>query len=99
MPLEAKGDVNAIRAAAAKYNSCPETIKCNVPNLILWTAESCERQRSKLAHSQYNSNEGTRRAMIEDLRRKAKDLTMYVGFLQYRLPPQVNDMLARIASE
>jgi hypothetical protein len=37
--------------------------------------------------------------MIEDLKRKAKDLTMYAGFLKYRLPPWVNDMLARIAAE
>jgi len=65
----------------------------------MWTGTSCEQQRLKLSNSQYNSNEGTRRQMMEDLKRKAKDLTMYSGFLKYRLPPWVNDMLARIAAE
>lgn len=65
----------------------------------MWTGRSCEEQRCKLANSHYNSNDGTRRHMIEDLKRKAKDLTMYAGFLKYRLPPWVNDMLARIAAE
>lgn len=99
LPLEAHGDSNTIRQFANKYSSLPETITRNVPNLIMWTGTSCEQQRLKLSNSQYNSNEGTRRQMMEDLKRKAKDLTMYSGFLKYRLPPWVNDMLARIAAE
>ncbi|OBT79120.1 hypothetical protein VF21_01816 [Pseudogymnoascus sp. 05NY08] len=99
LPLEAHGDSNIIRQFAGKYAAFPETITRNIPNLIMWTGRSCEEQRSRLANSQYNSNDGTRRHMIEDLKRKAKDLTMYAGFLKYRLPPWVNDLLARIAAE
>lgn len=99
LPLEAQGDSNIIRQFAAKYSALPETITRNIPNLIMWTGRSCEEQRSKLAKSHYNSNDGTRRHMIEDLKRKARDLTMYAGFLKYRLPTWVNDMLARIAAE
>lgn len=99
LPLEAKGDSNVIRQYSAKHAALPETIKRNVPNLIMWTGESCEQQRLRTAGAQFGANEGTRRLMIEDLKRKAKDLTMYAGFLVYRLPPWVNDMLARIAAE
>jgi nuclear pore complex protein Nup93 len=99
LPLEARGDSTIIRQTAAKYSSLPETITRNVPNLIMWTGRSCEKQRMILANAQYGSDEGIRRQMIDDLKRKAKDLTMYAGFLKYRLPPWVNDMLARIAAE
>ena len=88
-----------IRQYSAKHAALPETIKRNVPNLIMWTGQSCEQQRLRLSAAQYGANEGTRRLMVEDLKRKAKDLTMYAGFLVYRLPPWVNDMLARIAAE
>lgn len=99
LPLEAQGDSNTIRQYAGKYSALPETITRNIPNLIMWTGRSCEEQRNKLVNSHYNSNDGTRRHMINDLKRKAKDLTMYAGFLKYRLPPWVNDMLARIAAD
>ena len=99
MPLGARGDSNVIRQYAAKHAALPETIKRIVPDLIDWAGKSCEQQRLRMVNAQYNSNEGTRRLMIEDLKRQAKDLTMYAGFLVYRLPPSVNDMLARIAAE
>jgi len=99
LPLGAKGDSSIVRQYASKYSSLPETLSRNVPNLIIWTIRSCSQQRAVLASAQYGSNDGTRREMIDDLKMKARDLMMYVGFLRYRLPASVNDSLARIAAE
>jgi nuclear pore complex protein Nup93 len=88
-----------IRQYAAKYSALPHVVTRNIPNLVMWTCRSCEEQRQRLAGSNFSSNDGTRRQMMEDLKRKVKDLTMYAGFLKYRFPPWVNDTLARIAAD
>jgi nuclear pore complex protein Nup93 len=97
--MRAAGDSAAVRESAALYSSLPQTVSRNVPQLIIWTIQCCSQQRAILAKGQFTANDGTRRMMIDDLTIKAKDMMMYAGFLRYRLPPSVNDTLARIAAE
>lgn len=97
--MKAEGNSAKVRQSAAMYASLPQTVARNVPQLIIWTILCCSKQRLILASGQFSANDGTRRMMIDDLKLKAKDLMMYAGFLKYRLPPDVNSTLARIAAE
>ncbi len=99
IPLNAQGNSSIIRKYASNYSGLQEPVARNVPNLILWAILSCSQQRAILTNTEYASNEGTRRQMIDDLKTKTKDLMMYVGFLRYRLPASVYDTLVRVAAE
>lgn len=99
LPLEAHGNATVIRSAATKFSSLPQSVAQNVPNLLMWSIACCNNQRRILANSQYGGNEGTRQAMIEDLKQINMDLTTYTSQLRYRFPANIHEALARAQSE
>ncbi|KAK2624323.1 hypothetical protein QTJ16_006273 [Diplocarpon rosae] len=99
LPLEARGDATTIRSSATKFTSLPQTVAQNVPNLLMWSIICCNNQRSLLINSQFGGNEGTRQAMIDELKQMNMDLTTYTSQLRYRFPANIHEALARAQSE
>lgn len=99
LPLEARGDASIIRSCATKFSSLPQPVAQNVPNLLMWSILCCNNQRALLLNSQFGGNEGTRQAMIEELKQTNMDLTTYTSQLRYRLPAHIHEALARAQSE
>ncbi|KAK6583740.1 hypothetical protein PZA11_003470 [Diplocarpon coronariae] len=99
LPLEARGDATIIRSSATKFTSLPQPVAQNVPNLLMWSIICCNNQRSLLLNSQFGGNEGTRQAMIDELKQMNMDLTTYTSQLRYRFPANIHEALARAQSE
>lgn len=99
LPLKARGNSSVIRNLATKFASLSQPVAHNVPNLLMWTIISCNRQRANLASTQFGGNEGTRQSMIDDLKQVNMDLTTYTSQLRYRFPAHLHELLARAQSE
>ncbi|KAE9372102.1 nucleoporin NIC96 [Stipitochalara longipes BDJ] len=99
LPLKARGNSSVIRNLATKFASLSQPVAHNVPNLLMWTIISCNRQRANLASAQFGGNEGTRQSMIDDLKQVNMDLTTYTSQLRYRFPANLHEALARAQSE
>ncbi|KAG4444281.1 hypothetical protein IFR05_000256 [Cadophora sp. M221] len=99
LPLAARGDSSTIRSCATKFSSLPQPVAHNVPNLLMWSIMCCKNQRLVLQNSQFGGNEGTRHAMILELKQTNMDLTTYTSQLRYRFPANIHEALARAQSE
>lgn len=99
LPLRAHGNSSVIRNLATKFASLSQPVAHNVPNLLLWSVMSCNRERESLASTQFGGNEGTRQAMIDELKQANMDLTTYTSQLRYRFPAHLHEALARAQSE
>lgn len=99
LPLDARGDATIIRSCATKFSGLPQPVAQNVPNLLMWSILCCNNQRSLLLNSQFGGNEGTRRAMINELKQTNMDLTTYTSQLRYRFPAHIHEALARAQSD
>ncbi|EKD17509.1 uncharacterized protein L3040_006624 [Drepanopeziza brunnea f. sp. 'multigermtubi'] len=99
LPLEARGDATTIRSCATKFTALPQPVAQNVPNLLMWSIMCCNNQRSLLLNSQFGGNEGTRQAMIDELKQMNMDLTTYTSQLRYRFPAHIHEALARAQSD
>ncbi|KAF8864406.1 NIC-domain-containing protein [Acephala macrosclerotiorum] len=99
LPLEANGNPSLIRDCATKFSSLSQSVAQNVPNLLMWAIHCAESQRRNLMNSQFGGNEGTRLAMIEELKQMNMDLMTYTSQLRYRFPASIHEALARAQSE
>ncbi|KAE8449187.1 hypothetical protein EG329_008354 [Mollisiaceae sp. DMI_Dod_QoI] len=89
LPLEANGNPSLIRDCATKFSSLPQSVAQNVPNLLMWAIHCAEQQRRALMNTQFGGNEGTRLAMIEELKQMNMDLMTYTSQLSHAIntPP------------
>ncbi|KUJ08569.1 NIC-domain-containing protein [Mollisia scopiformis] len=99
LPLEANGNPSLIRDCATKFSSLSQSVAQNVPNLLMWAIHCAEQQRRSLMNSQFGGNEGTRLAMIDELKQMNMDLMTYTSQLRYRFPASIHEALARAQSE
>jgi nuclear pore complex protein Nup93 len=99
LPIEARGQANAIRNAATRFSSLPQPIAQNVPTLLMWALDCCNKERAVLSNRRYGGNEGSMQLMIEKLKQTSMDLTTYTSQLRYRFPPQLLEALARAQSD
>jgi nuclear pore complex protein Nup93 len=52
-----------------------------------------------LMNSRFGGNEGTRLAMVDELKQMNMDLMTYTSQLRYRFPASIHEALARAQSE
>ncbi|KAH7138988.1 Nup93/Nic96-domain-containing protein [Dendryphion nanum] len=93
LPLQSRGNLSAIRAAANNFAIYPSEIARNIGNVLLWSIGCCSRHREILLSGQYE--DPTRRALADELLQKAKDLMVFAGLIRYKLPPRVFETLAK----
>ncbi|KAI0518425.1 Nup93/Nic96-domain-containing protein [Xylaria bambusicola] len=99
LPLDAGGDPTRVRHYASKFSGLSQAVAINVPNLLMWSITCCIRQRERLMSAQFSGNEGSRRAMCDNLKQISIDLTTYTSQLRYRFPPHLLEALARASAD
>ncbi len=66
--------------------------------LLTWSITCCAYQRQNIKNSAF-ADDPTRKAMVDDLAGKAKDLMVFAGLIRYHLPSSVFESLARAGAE
>ncbi|KAI3341549.1 Nup93/Nic96-domain-containing protein [Ustulina deusta] len=99
LPLDAGGDAAKVRHYASKFSGLSQAVAINVPNLLMWSITCCIRQRERLMSGQFSGNEGSVRAMCDNLKQMSMDLTTYTSQLRYRFPPHLLEALARASAD
>ena len=97
LPLQAKGHIPTIRAAATAFNTMPTPISRNVGPLLLWTITCIGRERERLTQRTFEG--GTTRALSEELLSAAKDLMVFAGLVKYRLGERVWEAVCAVAGD
>ncbi|KAF2025276.1 nuclear pore protein-like protein [Setomelanomma holmii] len=93
LPLEAHGNLSAIRAMANSFSQYPPEIARNIGNVLLWCIGCCSRHREHLLAGVYE--DPMKKQLADQLLQKAKDLMVFAGLIRYKLPPRVFETLAR----
>ncbi len=97
LPLHARGSIPNIRAHVNAFNSLPQSISRNIGPLLMWAITCIGRQREVLMSGQFE--DGTRKAMSEELLQGATDLMVFVGLIRYRLGERVWDAVTRCGGD
>ncbi len=97
LPLHAHGSIPDIRAHVNAFNSLPQSISRNIGPLLMWAITCIGRQREVLMSGQFE--DGTRKAMSEELLQGATDLMVFVGLVRYRLGERVWDAVTRCGGD
>lgn len=97
LPLNARGSVPLIRAAAQSSNSLPQPVGRNLGPLLLWTITCIGRQREVLGASGFE--DATRRGMREELGAAARDLMTFAGLVRYRLEKRVWEAVTAVGGD
>ncbi|KAL9608922.1 MAG: hypothetical protein Q9167_006262 [Letrouitia subvulpina] len=97
LPLNARGSVPLIRAAAQSSNSLPQPVGRNLGPLLLWTITCIGRQREVLGAGGFE--DATRKGMREELGGAARDLMTFAGLVRYRLEKRVWEAVTAVGGD
>ena len=103
LPLNTRGSIPDIRAAAAKFSSLNSTLSRCAGVTVLWAIGAISEERAALQQqTRYTAGNGVQSVEDEycrDLGVIAKDLMVFAGLVKYKLPTRVYDMLTRAGGE
>lgn len=91
IPIEKGADVGAIRRQAQNFASLHETVARNVGILLKMAVECCSRLSAELRDSMFA--DANRAQKLNELRSRAKSVTIYTGMIQYKLPAHVYEFI------
>jgi nuclear pore complex protein Nup93 len=97
LPLQARGAVPIVRAAAQSFASLPPIISRNIGHVIMWSITCIGHERQKQTSGAYENE--VRQGLADTLLVMAKDLMVFSGMVKYKLPPRVYETLARAGAE
>ncbi|KAF2398536.1 nuclear pore protein [Trichodelitschia bisporula] len=97
LPLNARGNVGAIRATAANFDELPEPVARVIGDVLMWTIVACGQQREALRSEGWNDRGRKEAAM--GLEQGARDLMIYAGLIRFKLPPRVMEVIARVGGD
>ncbi|KAL8740793.1 MAG: hypothetical protein Q9190_006539 [Brigantiaea leucoxantha] len=97
LPLNARGSIPLIRAAAQNSNSLPQPVGRNLGPLLLWTITCIGRQREVLASGGFE--DATRKMMREELADAGRDLMTFAGLVRYRLEKKVWEAVTGVGGD
>lgn len=101
LPLEARGSIPVIRAAASSFGSMPPLLARCIGIAIVWAVKAIGGERDRIARQgswdagYYNDGDSVK----EHLSSMAKDLMVFAGLVKYKLPARVYDMLTRAGGD
>ena len=91
IPVESDADVGSIRRRAQNFGTLHDTVARNVGILLKMTVECCNRLTTELRDSMYA--DASRNQKINELRTRAKNVMIYAGMIQYKLPAHVYEFI------
>lgn len=101
LPLEARGSIPTIRAAASSFGSMPPLLARCIGIAIVWAVKAIGGERERIARQGSwdagYGNEGD--GVKEQLGSMAKDLMVFAGMVKYKLPARVYDMLTKAGGD
>lgn len=101
LPLNAKGSVPTIRAAASAFGALPQIVARCAGVSIVWAVRAIGGERDNIMRSgSWNAGNGDDlNTLKEQLTSMAKDLMIFAGLVKYKLPGRVYDMLTRAGGD
>jgi len=91
IPVESDADVGSIRRRAQNFGTLHDTVARNVGILLKMTVECCNRLSTELRDSMYA--DASRNQKINELKTRAKNVMIYAGMIQYKLPAHVYEFI------
>ncbi|KAG0133492.1 Nup93/Nic96-domain-containing protein [Tuber indicum] len=91
IPIEKDADVGSIRRRAQNFGTLHDTVARNVGILLKMTVECCSRLSAELRDSMYA--DASRSQKLIELKTRAKNVMIYAGMIQYKLPAHVYEFI------
>lgn len=101
LPLEARGSIPTIRAAASAFGAMPPLLARCVGIAIVWAVKAIGGERERIVRQGSwdagygNDGDGVK----EQLGSMAKDLMVFAGLVKYKLPARVYDLLTKAGGD
>jgi nuclear pore complex protein Nup93 len=101
LPLEARGAIPVIRAAASNFGSMPQLLARCIGIAIVWAVKAIGGERDRIARQgSWDAGYGNEGDSVKDqLSSMAKDLMVFAGLVKYKLPARVYDMLTKAGGD
>jgi nuclear pore complex protein Nup93 len=102
LPLQARGSIPNIRAAAQAFGAMQPLLARCVGIAIVWAVKAIGGERERIARqgtwdAGYGGNDGD--GIKDQLSSMAKDLMVFAGLVKYKLPARVYDMLTKAGGD
>ncbi|EXJ58762.1 hypothetical protein A1O7_06192 [Cladophialophora yegresii CBS 114405] len=100
-PLQAKGSIPIIRAAATAFGALPQIVARCAGVSVVWAVRAIGGERDRInREGRWEAGfGGDANEVKEQLGNMAKDLMVFAGLVKYKLPGRVYDMLTRAGAD
>jgi nuclear pore complex protein Nup93 len=101
LPLQAKGSIPMIRAAATAFGALPQVVARCAGVSVVWAVRAIGGERDRInREGRWEAGfGGDANEVKEQLGNMAKDLMVFAGLVKYKLPGRVYDMLTRAGAD
>ncbi|ETI22268.1 hypothetical protein G647_06341 [Cladophialophora carrionii CBS 160.54] len=101
LPLQAKGSIPIIRAAATAFGALPQIVARCAGVSVVWAVRAIGGERDRInREGRWEAGfGGDANEVKEQLGNMAKDLMVFAGLVKYKLPGRVYDMLTRAGAD
>jgi nuclear pore complex protein Nup93 len=101
LPLQAKGSIPIIRAAATTFGGLPQVIARCAGVTVVWAVRAIGGERDRInREGRWEVGFGGDANEVKDqLSNMAKDLMVFAGLVKYKMPGRVYDMLTRAGAD